>query len=412
MRKTSAFFVTALILVTLIGYVACVQQDQKANPEGQPVIQPIVPDSVFLAGAGSLAMNNPDEFNWTIFARICAKAPQQQPIGANKDTTNDAIWETWPDDPTTYPANPDPQNPPTLNKANLAPAAHKTLEPIQQQQFRRQLLLKNKLFHPQFAPVGGGEESRRNPASFNFIISNNLWYTQGLAAAFKKGTTNGYHPLTFPVNAIEIKAVWKSITRDSMSYYHWNYDSKGGLYGLVALHIMTKALPNWTWATWEWVGNPGRCDILGCSDTYGVNPAVVSPNSTPNQGYPPGQPTPQLLELFKKYGLADEWKNYRLKGSQTDWIDPTGRTTLLGNSITEDGFVQTSSCITCHSNASIDANGAVMPSLGFTPDGQSQNGPVNPGNFWAKSTAPYGALNYFQYDFVWGVFRARPAHNK
>jgi hypothetical protein len=78
--------------------------------------------------------------------------------------------------------------------------------------------------------TGGGEEVRRNKASFDFIITNKLWYTQGLAAAFTASKT-----ITFPVDAIEINA-----------------------------------LPNWLWATWEWTCNPGRCDFTGSKVSFGV----------------------------------------------------------------------------------------------------------------------------------------------
>jgi hypothetical protein len=132
----------------------------------------------------------------------------------------------------------------------------------------------------------------------------------------------------------------------------------------------------------------------------------VNANGSRGQGYSPGQLTPALESLFKEYGLSDEWKNYRLKGSQTDWIDATGRTTLLGNSVTEAGFVQTSSCITCHVIASFDSSGSYQPTVGFTTGNQSQNGPVNPGNFHTRSKPPYGKLKFLQNDFVWALFKA------
>ena len=80
-------------------------------------------------------------------------------------------------------------------------------------------------------------------------------------------------------------------------------------------------------------------------------------NLQPGKGYPEGQMTAPLLEIFKKYGLADEWQHYRLKGSQTNWTDPTDLPTLPGNSILERGFVSTSSCINCHAYASFDSGG-------------------------------------------------------
>lgn len=405
MKLRYAFvYLTAFVSVTLL-FNACKDQGNK-EPENKPTSSSDS-DSLFLATSGSLAVNSPDEFSWTMFARICAKAQQQSKVGPNNVETNNAIWETWADDPTTYPSSPDTANPPVFGAVQKK---GKVLESIQQQEFRRRLFLKNPQAHVTIAPSGSSEETRRNAASFNFIINNGLWYTQGLMAAFKKNVNGGtYNPLTFPIDAVEVKAVWKPITKDSMQYYHWNYDAQGNLYGMVAFHIMTKALPNWTWATWEWTGNAGRCDYMGCIDSFGVTPSYEAPNATLNQQYAPGTLTPQLLAIFKQFGLGDEWKNYRLKGAQIDWIDATGRTILLGNSVTEAGFVQSSSCITCHSNASFDSGGNFMPSVGFTNSGQSQNGAVNPANFWQNGSAPYGNLVYLPYDFVWGVLRVSPA---
>lgn len=364
-----------------------------------------VSDSDFLANAGSLAMNDPDKFNWTIFVRICQKANVQH------GQSNNAIWETWPDDPYTYPNSPDLKDPPVW-PADTSVLKQKVLEPIQQLLFLNQKKLNLKNAHIMIAPENGAnEETRRNPASFNFIINNGLWYKQGLATVFNKRIGNGgtsYDPLDFPVDAIEVKAVWRKISKDSMAYFHWNYDNTGTLYGLIAFHIMTKAIPNWTWATWEWTGNPARCDDMGCHDAFGVTPANVNPNQQPNQGYPGGTLTNGLAQLFSAFGLSDEWKNYRLKGSQTDRIDATGRTTLVGNSITEEGFVASSSCMTCHSVASFDQAGNSQPTVGFIGD-DSQNGPTDPKNFWANGKAPYGKLKYMPYDFVWGVRRAKAA---
>src|SRR4051812_4474715 len=137
---------------------------------------------------------------------------------------------------------------------------------------------------------------------------------------------------------------------------------------------MSKAVPNWTWATWEWVGNPGRGDYIGCHDSFGVVPHDLPPNATLNQVYPPGDLTPASLDMLKAGGIPDEWKNYRLKGSQSEFTEPTGKVTPLGNSIAEAGFVQPSSCLTCHSQAAADAAGLLPPNVGFTPDGQSTNG--------------------------------------
>ena len=401
-NTTIVFFA---IFIVLILFLNCTQSAKDVAPVSPPIATAIpMTDSEFLNSSGSLAINSPDKFNWMIFARICKPAESQISVNGNL-TTNNVVWESWPDDITTYPETVNPDSPPTWPVQGFAPTGKK-LEKITQQVIRNKLLLKKGKVSLFTEPVGDGQEVRRNPASFNFIIKNSLWYIEGLQNAFKNGTSNGYHPVSFPVNAIEIKADWKRISKDSIPYYHWNYDASGNLYGLIALHIMTKALPNWTWATWEWVGNPARCDYLGCHDSFGVSPSDVTPNITNDKGYEPGQLTPELLQIFTEFGVRDEWKNYRLKGSQTDWIDATGRTTLLGNSILEDGFTSSSSCITCHANASFNLIGSTPASGGFTPEGNSQNGPVDPKIFWTNGKQPYGNPTFLQYDFVWALTKA------
>jgi hypothetical protein len=236
-------------------------------------------------------------------------------------------------------------------------------------------------------------------------VQNNLWYRQGLKAAFAIG-----RPIIFPIETIEIKADWTPIpdTPAEKAKYHWNYDSSGTLYGLIALHIISKAIPNWTWATFEWTGNTGRCDFIGCRDNFGSIPNYVPTNPQPDKGYPAGQLTPELLALFQAAGLNAEWQNYRLKGSQVDFTESTGKATRLGNSITEEGFVSSSSCLTCHARAAVDMDGILFPQAGFNPDGSSPNGAPSPDWFYNTTSDPW-TMKYLQMDFVWGFLRARPA---
>lgn len=48
---------------------------------------------------------------------------------------------------------------------------------------------------------------------------------------------------------------------------------------------------------------------------------------------------------------------YRLKGSQVDFVQSTGHRILLGNSVTEGGFMMSSSCMTCHARAHVGPDG-------------------------------------------------------
>ena len=150
--------------------------------------------------------------------------------------------------------------------------------------------------------------------------------------------------------------------------------------------------------------------------------------------YPPGKVTDALLKLFSDAGLAEEWTaewtNYRLKGSQVDFADATGVPILLGNSVTEAGFVPSASCITCHARATINAQGVLSPQAGFksTPlspvlpglagvsvpvPNESYNGYPKPSWFW-QITDAQATLQNLQVDFVWSFRHAKslnPANN-
>lgn len=368
----------------------------------------------FAAAAGAApadepnpALNEPDRLAWSLFARLNQRAAVQVEVGPAKAATNDSVWETWADDAQTFPAAPSRKAPPAWPEAR-----HKVLLRPRQRDLRRELQRLRLLAAPggagaaQPIPVAGpgdSEEVRRNRPSFDYIVDDGLYYVQGLRAAFAKGT-----PLAFPLDAIEVKANWVPIGEGDKARYHWNYDSQGKLYGMVAMHVMTKLVPNWTWATFEWVDNPGRCDFLGCHDAFGVLPHDVAPNATTDQGYPPGQLTPELLALLDANGVAPEFRNYRLKGSQVDFTDATGRHMLLGNSVTESGFVASSSCLTCHTQSSADLTGTIRPRAGFDPDNQSYNGAPDPAWFYDTTTQPW-SVNELPLDFVWGFIAAQPA---
>jgi hypothetical protein len=334
------------------------------------------------------AMNHPDKFAWEVFSRISKPA---------KNGSNDAVWETWANNDETFPAKPDPAHPPEWPGSRRRV---KALEEINQQQLRRQLLLRDsphsaflrsrgiepQAVLPQIMAQGGREEVRRNQPDFEFIAKNGLYYREGLQTAFSKGK-----PIVFPLPSIEIKAVWQPIAESDKPRFHWNTDASGKLFGLAALHIMTKDLPNWFWATFEQVDNPDRCKILGCHDSFGLTPS--------------GEVSQALKDLFKKNGLGNEWTNYRLDGTQTEFTDAVGRPTLLGNSVIEAGFVQTSSCITCHGRAAFDGTAQFLSI--FTPDGQSYNGVPNP-NWFLTPTQPPHTI-FLQGDFIWSFIRARAA---
>lgn len=227
-----------------------------------------------------------------------------------------------------------------------------------------------------------------------------------------------------------------------------------GIHHLVAFHISSKDIPNWVWTTFEHISLPGRCDITGCNDAYGFasndknRPSgtadnYVKPNQhsdqlnssstvfNSDQGYPQEQIRPELDKLLTKMNIGTgsstsqaepdpedaAWRNFRLKGSQVEYVNAIGQSTLLGNSVTEAGFMDGSSCISCHARAgaALNSDGAVnflalsvferdLTDFGYA---RSHHGIPNP--FWYyhdNNTNP--SMQVMQTDFIWGFLNANP----
>jgi hypothetical protein len=340
------------------------------------------------------AMTAPDQLAWQFFLQVNAPAG-----GSN------VLFETWASDTDTF--TPNPQFPtaatPLALRAPVVPA------------LGRLALQKSGRLLPAIPPGPGFlEESRRNQQSFNFIVQNNLFTLSGLRAAFGK-------TITFPVDAMEVKANWKLVTdiptfsggkvtlADVPKVYHVNTGSDGKQYAFVSMHIISKAVPNWTWATFEHKFNPGRCDILGCRDSFGAQTSPVPPNANPDQGYPDCVKTAALTAMIAAANIDPVFANYCLKGSQTDFTDDTGLDIRLGNSVTEQGFVDQSSCITCHGRAAWDNTGAATTQAGFDNNG-APLGPIQPNWYFNFNSQPpifQGMTGLTQVatsaDFIWSI---------
>jgi hypothetical protein len=195
--------------------------------------------------------------------------------------------------------------------------------------------------------------------------------------------------------------------------YHVN-TSGGVQYAMVAMHVISKLVPNWTWATFEHKFNPARCDILGCKDAFGAQPAFVPSNRVAGQGYPDCTKTQALTAMLSSADIDPLYSNYCLKGSQADFVDNVGLDIRVGNSVTEDGFVATASCMTCHGRAVFDKAGKPTSTAGFLSF--SANGPIGPIGpllptwYWTFNSQPpifEGKPGLSQLttsaDFVWSV---------
>jgi hypothetical protein len=242
-------------------------------------------------------------------------------------------------------------------------------------------------------------------------------------------------------------------------------DFKPGRYYLLAITAASKALPAWHWYAIEHVGNPGRCDFNGCNDSFGFTALGRSPSGKElRQNYipphtqvaftstsrPPGggplqvsdevifdpgktylpketgeQMTPELERLFREMGIGNgkstpsgnrpthedpAWKSYRLKGTQVEFVTTEGMEINVGASITEGGFVNSASCMTCHSQAGPNATGnpglagvGSQPRLNDFGYNQTVYGPPDLGWFYSYGTPNLIAL---QSDFAWGMLNA------
>lgn len=299
----------------------------------------------------NIAINQPDRAAWEVFILANKPAVNLPPNSANQLVE----WQTWISDITLYgdpcstPAWPTVPEKPVLKPSGL-------FETIKTQSPNH--------FQSLTSPFNSEEREQvfLNKTAFDYIVSKGLWFSEGVLEHAIEGDIN------FPEGAIIVKASWKHIHEPEKSTYVWQYIDKKDpgstpnprvLVGLNAFHIISKALPDWLWSTFEHIDNAGRCDAIGCKDTFGVDPGYVAPHRQPNLPYEPGMLTPELKAMFEAAGLAKIWQSYRLKGTQVTFTDNMGRANLLGSSVLEPNFEATSSCMTCHTRATVSNNTTV-----------------------------------------------------
>lgn len=362
-----------------------------------------------------MALFEPDCYSWRLFvalnwpADLAAKAPDSNAaFGANAPV----VWETWRNAAVGAPdtvfrvdgADPGPW----LDTPLVASAAdrfdHADAGPLQRAELIEMLESLGGpvvLFDSETAGVSSNE-TRLNKQTYEFVRSEGLYNIEGQAALFDAGIET----IAFPAFAKEVKAQWRVIQETDKPRYHWvEADGAEGqqIYGLTSLHITTKDLPNWLWATFEHIDN--RMVHKG-DDTHppseGWKLASVDRFACPDAPHECEQ-APQGIGLE-----GTHWENYRLRGVQVDFFDAMGKPTLLANSQPEQFFQETSSCITCHALASV--NGAGERIFFFNQMGE---GPVGLPVGWERVSGDplgyfdaSGNVQFTQLDFVWSLFRA------
>jgi hypothetical protein len=466
---------TTLSVATLL-LTFTIRHDSGSTP-GTPQEQAQTTSQLIQLQTASAPMK-PDEFSWKIFASISQPLPNsyQQKIptpGGAPVTTNDVAWEQFADNSWTFrldlddtvrnvndkPAYPNYDLVAARNGTMNNPGKHLKEDPIltllksRVSTSRRGRGLNPAIMGDEaaFGKTGDLEEVRRNAVSFQWLVDNNYWTQEGLAAATTSAVQHHNKLLdsifTMPDGSVEVKAYWTpcslpaNASACALSKAHLNYASDGKQYALVSLHIMTKVNGRWVFSSWEWAGddkapqkkdgNPGRCDIIGCIDRFGIqngagtNRGITKAlNSTKLLSlYSPGSMTPELNAVFNAYHLDPVWRNYRLKATQMESDQSTsGATpTLVGNSQFERPYVGSSSCISCHARSGVDKYGAQVdfkdpnwPLFQDSSDGKLIGPTTKLQERWftrpANPASPHNQVQqYWRTDSMWSLLHARSA---
>jgi len=347
------------------------------------------------------AVNCPDRFAWESFVEVMTPAAGGLPA-----------FQTYASDPDTFPCPPVDLDTCRKNPAAKGCPVWPSTYAAKPQKVTQRSARLGQLGLPTVAAHAVGfdcwsvpntELVYRNRPAFDYIVAHGLWYVEGVQDQFEDGLV-----YDFPTASLEVKTNWIPITQEQAASGRWyTLTLDGQTLGLIAMHISTKDLPNWFWSTFEHVDNPGRCDFLGCHDSFGYTPHDVP--TRPRQlceTYPAETITPALAKMIA--GLAPAAKDYRLKGTMVDYTNATGSPNLVGNSVTEAGFVTTASCMTCHARATVQATPGPPQGLspypgiaGFTPEGQSYNGTPDP-DWYYSGNDPVRRWSV-QTDFVWAI---------
>src|SRR5581483_5290813 len=289
--------------------------------------QPVVVAVPARAGAVEGMTENSDAFMWRLFAQITAPT----------DARSQVTFETWASDNDTFTAHPhwpEAGEPVKFHRSVLqlgkALAADSALMRID----LRANAIDVPCAPPVAAAVGGfptngtptpciAEQVARNRPMFDYIVNNHLYTQAGLATAYQKS-----FDIDMPVESIAVKGDWIPLAAllqwvpqlkdfDNIRKLYHTTISSSVEYALVSMHMASRQNKNWVWATFEHEMNPGRCDYIGCFDSFGAQVKSVEPNhSAFNTQYGACQKTANLKALLAKAGGSSAWLHYCLKSSQ------------------------------------------------------------------------------------------------
>jgi len=357
------------------------------------------------------AANRSDEYAWRLFVALnwpaspmTRAADRTAQLGADRPV----VWESWQSAGDVYLE--DGKDPGPWAHADPAhPAApQRRFETLSLQDLLKARHIVDGAMVPLADPIAAAKrltEIRMNRQTYEYIRARELYTLEGQIRAFDQNRT-----VSFPYGAKEVKAKWRPISESESLRYHTTLvtlaDGTKRLYGLTALHIVSKDLPHWFWATFEQVDNPALADSEGWQlpsrDRYSCPATGTDCNlAPPNIG----------LE-------GTVWQYYRLRGTLTGYVDLEGRPELLANSELETGLQKTASCITCHSRASIGVIAGAPARLPIF-DSRMNDAPADarqrrgfsglPLSEWYRGLRSDGHMRpIFQpLDFVWSLSQAK-----
>jgi hypothetical protein len=241
------------------------------------------------AGAVEGTVENSDAFIWRLFTGFVAPVSKSSP--------SPVVFETWASDKDTFSAN--PHWPAAGAPIQLQASALATIKSRGRDlsQDLRPEIIDEACKAPTGAAVGGfpvgglpsaciAEQVARNYAQFKYIVDNKLNTQAGLKVAYQKSFAVEMPPESIAVKGdwipLPVLLRWVPELGDLSTIRSQYYTAIVGPteYALVSLHVSSRQNPNWVWGTFEHEKNPGRCDYIGCFDSFGAQTPVVAPNRT------------------------------------------------------------------------------------------------------------------------------------
>ncbi|QFS42575.1 hypothetical protein [Nostoc sphaeroides] len=238
-----------------------------------------------------------------------------------------------------------------------------------------------------------------NKSTFNYIFDQSLYNKNGQETAAKNCNPASKNCIQFNWDAMEIKTSWLWLNGNPRSAeianryvtanaYYQKTDNSGNPLGyevgqaaMTGMHITSKALPDWVWATFENVYNAE------------YTPATIE-NPIPDQAQKANIQYQKLLQGTK-------YANYELVGTQINFTDPE----LLANSQIETHFQAKSSCITCHAIAAVSKQPTGPFYLSFV-DNRDGNLTYYTGELTPELEAQM-QTNFVPLDYVWSLRLAK-----